>query len=130
MSYAVESYDDYGAESEYIQSCIESRLEWVDRQFNVHTIKRMETSHIRNCIAGIENGKQYYAQEWKLDLLKDELKRRADAKHAQVEASHAELLAAAKEVVKWWYSGAGQNVSGMIDRLRAAIAKAEGEVTP
>ena len=52
---------------------------------------------------------------------------------ADLEASHAELLAAAKEVVECWCrpdSGISPSVWSMIVRLRAAIAKAEGEVTP
>ena len=46
------------------------------------------------------------------------------------EASHAELLAAAKAVVEYWDSPVPANGHVFIDRLRAAIAKAEGQVTP
>ena len=52
-------------------------------------------------------------------------------------AVYAELLAAAKTVVEWWdsphtYYGHGDPYYGYgkIERLRDAIAKAEGKVTP
>lgn len=46
-----------------------------------------------------------------------------------LEAKHEELLEAATNVVEWWDSDSGVSPSayGLIDQLRAAIAKAKGE---
>lgn len=46
---------------------------------------------------------------------------------AELEAQHAEMLAAAKGMVAWWDRASGYPYQA-IENLRAAIAKAEGEV--
>ena len=43
------------------------------------------------------------------------------------EALHASVLEAAKDMLQWWESSGTSGGSGYIDRLRAAIAKAERE---
>lgn len=52
-----------------------------------------------------------------------------ETKYEQLEASHAQLLETVKGFLRWWDSPTTVN-GGHIDRLRAAIAKAEGEVMP
>lgn len=48
------------------------------------------------------------------------------SKCAELETSQAELLDAAKAVVRWWSRYAAFSNTDSINRLRAAIAKAEG----
>lgn len=47
---------------------------------------------------------------------------------ARLEASHAELLDIVKGFLRWWDSPLTVN-GGHIDRIRAVIAKAEGDKT-
>lgn len=53
---------------------------------------------------------------------------------AELESSQAELLAAAKDIVAWQDGKFGYDLTPqlhrVINRLRAAVAKAEGEVMP
>lgn len=49
---------------------------WVDREYRVHELSRIDTMRIKRTIQGIRNGKRYYGQRWKLPHLKAELQRR------------------------------------------------------
>lgn len=47
---------------------------------------------------------------------------------ARLEALHAQLMHAAKEMIAWWdYARPNESAQEYIDRLSAAIAKAEGD---
>lgn len=49
---------------------------WVDREYRVHEVRSLDTMRIKRTIQGIRNGKRYYGQQWKLQHLEAELKRR------------------------------------------------------
>lgn len=90
-----------------------------------------------------EDGRLYDSRDWcrsedvrrlEADYAKLEAKyAELEGKYAELEASHAELLATAKAVVERWDSPLWreqEHTSTFINRLRAAIARAEGEVMP
>lgn len=49
---------------------------WVDREENQTPLELLETSHIKNILAGFERGNSYFGQEWKAPSLKKILKKR------------------------------------------------------
>lgn len=68
------AYDDI----EYCKFCedVGKSDVWVSRDRSSTPINRLTTSHLKNIIAGIDNGKSFFGQWWKLDQLERELQRR------------------------------------------------------
>jgi hypothetical protein len=50
--------------------------EWEDKDHNVRLIHDLDTGHIEHIIKGLESGKGYWGQVWKLPYLQRVLKRR------------------------------------------------------
>jgi len=50
--------------------------EWEDAEHNVYALDELEDSHLVNIIRGINAGKPFYGQTWKLEFLEEELQRR------------------------------------------------------
>lgn len=77
MSWAEDNgFDAFDEEDFYGRSSNTKEYEWEDKNHHIRLISDLDTSHIKNIIRGLEAGKSYWHQSWKLDYLKKELKKR------------------------------------------------------
>jgi hypothetical protein len=73
VSYAEdEGLDGYDSDDLYYESDTK-KYEWEDASNDVHLIRDLETSHIKHIIRGLEDGKDYFCQGYKLAYLKKTL---------------------------------------------------------
>lgn len=76
MSYAEDmGFDGYDAE-DFSYSSDSKKYEWEDKTHETHLIHGLQESHLKYIIRGLESGKDYYGQQYKLAYLRKELSMR------------------------------------------------------